>query len=280
MSHVAVIGLAGNSAFLSVDHFHQGGETIQAKAVHFEPGGKGFNAAVAAKRYGAAVSFLTAVGTEGAESIEQFLKNEGISATLVKKESGTAFATILTDNEGRNHVTVFQGATLTPEDVDGFAKQIAKADVLLLNNEVPEAVNLRAVQIAKAHGIPVILNPAPARPLDPYLLDNVTLFTPNEHESAGLDEKQNVIVTLGKKGCRIRSLDLTLPAINIAPVVDTTGAGDTFNGVLAATLAEGMELYDAVKTANLASSVEVTRKGVMPSIPTKSEIMMYKEKSL
>lgn len=277
MSHVAVIGLAGNSAFLSVDHFHQGGETIQAKSAHFEPGGKGFNAAVAAKRYGAEVSFLAAVGTEGAESIEQFLKKEGIRATLVKKESGTAFATILTDKEGKNHVTVFQGAQLTTEDVDGFAEQIAAADLLLLNNEVPEEVNIRAVQIAKAHGLPVILNPAPARPLDPYLLENITLFTPNEHELAGLEEKQNVIVTLGKKGCHIRSLGLTLPAINVAPVVDTTGAGDTFNGVLAATLAEGAELCDAVRTANLASSIEVTRKGVMPAIPTKTEIMSYKE---
>lgn len=280
MSKVAVIGLAGNSAFLSVEHFHEGGETIRAKSAHFEPGGKGFNAAVAAKRYGAEVSFLAAVGTEGAEGIEQFLKKEGINAALIKKESGTAFATILTDSEGRNHVTVFQGAQLTPEDVDGFAKQIASADVLLLNNEVPEAVNLRAVQIAKAHALPILLNPAPARPLDPYLLEHVSLFTPNEHELAGLEEKQNVVVTLGKQGCHIRNLDQSIPAVTVAPTMDTTGAGDTFNGVLAAVLAEGAELPDAVKTANLASSIEVTRKGVMPAIPTKTEILTYKEKLL
>ncbi len=280
MSRVAIIGLAGNSAFLSVDHFHEGGETLQAKSAHFEPGGKGFNAAVAAKRYGAEVSFLTAVGEEGAAGIKEFLENEGIQSTLVQKEGCTAFAAIITDKSGTNHVTVYQGAQLTPEDVDQFEEQIASADLLLLNNEVPESVNIRAVELGVKYHLPIILNPAPARALDPYLLENVTLFTPNEHEQKELGERENVVVTLGKHGCHIRSLNCTVPAVNVAPTVDTTGAGDTFNGVLAATLAEGTALGDAVRTANLASSIEVTRKGVMPAIPTKSEIMMYKEKSL
>ncbi len=277
MSRVAVIGMVGNSVFLPVDHFHVGGETIEAHSAHFEPGGKGFNAAIAARRYGAEVAFLAAVGNEGANEIERFSKENGIDSTLVKKDGGTAFAAIITDKDGRNHVTVYQGAQLTPDDVEQFEAQIARADLLLLSNEVPEPVNIRAVQIAQKHRIPVILNPAPARPLDPYLLDNVTLFTPNEHEQKEVDERENVVVTLGKRGCHIRSLHLTVPAVNIASAVDTTGAGDTFNGVLAARLAEGAALSDAVKTANLASSIEVTRKGVMSAIPTKAEIMAYKE---
>ena len=280
MSRVAIIGIVGNSAFLQVDHFHKGGETIEAHSMHFEPGGKGFNAAVAAGRYGAEVSFLAAVGTDGAEEIVRFAKEEGIRCSLVKKDGGTAFAAILTDQEGCNHVTVYHGAQLTPDDVESFRTQIITADLLLLSNEVPEPVNIKAVQIAVSHQIPVILNPAPARPLDPYLLEHVTLFTPNEHEQERLEEKENVVVTLGKRGCRIRSLALAIPAQSIAPAVDTTGAGDTFNGVLAAMLAEGAELIDAVKTANIASSIEVTRKGVMASIPKKSEIMTYKEKEL
>lgn len=278
MSRIAVIGIVGNSAFLQVDHFHQGGETIEAHSAHFEPGGKGFNAAVAAGRYGAEVSFLAAVGKDGAEDIARFAKEEGIRCTFAKKEGGTAFATILTDREGRNHVTVYHGAQLTPEDVEEFRGAIVSADLLLLSNEVPEPVNIKAVEIAKAHRVPVILNPAPARPLPPYLLENVTLFTPNEHEVEGLEAKENVVVTLGKQGCHIRSLDLSIPAKSIAPVVDTTGAGDTFNGVLSALLAEGVDLPHAVETANLAASIEVTRKGVMAAIPTKDEIMNYKEK--
>ena len=276
MSRVAVIGIVGNSVFLPVDHFHVGGETVEAHSAHFEPGGKGFNAAVAAKRYGVEVSFLAAVGNEGAADIERFLKNEGIDSTLVKKNGGTAFAAIVTDKSGSNHVTVYQGAQLTSADVDGFEKQIASAEILLLNNEVPEEVNIRATELGVKHHIPVLLNPAPARALPTYLLENISLFTPNEHEQAGLEEKENVVVTLGKNGCYIRTLDLVVPAINIAPVVDTTGAGDTFNGVLAATLASGVTLADAVKTANLASSIEVTRKGAVTSIPTKEELTKYR----
>ena len=122
------------------------------------------------------------------------------------------------------------------------------------------------------------INPAPARELNAYLLDNVTLFTPNEHEQIGLEDKGNVVTTLGKHGCYIRSLDVTFPAIDVAEVVDTTGAGDTFNGVLAAMMAQGNKLEYSVKMANLASSVEVTRKGAVTSIPTKDEVLAYVEK--
>lgn len=278
MSRVAVIGIVGNSVFLPVENFHVGGETVEAISAHFEPGGKGFNAAVAAKRFGAQVSFLAALGSEGSEGIEAFLEKEGIDCTLVHKSGAGAFAAIITDKNGSNRVTVYQGVQLDCTDVDLFESEIASSDVLLLNNEVPENVNIKAVMIAKKHGVPVILNPAPARELNAYLLDNVTLFTPNEHEQIGLEDKGNVVTTLGKHGCYIRSLDVTFPAIDVAEVVDTTGAGDTFNGVLAAMMAQGNKLEYSVKMANLASSVEVTRKGAVTSIPTKDEVLAYVEK--
>lgn len=272
MSKVAVIGIVGNSVFLPVEKFHVGGETVEAKSVHFELGGKGFNQAVAAARYGVSVSFLAAVGKDCYDTVKQFLDNEKIDGTLIEKQENTAFAAIVTDAKGSNRVTVYQGAQLLAEDVAVFENAIKNADILLLNNEVAEEVNVKAIEIAKRYGIKIILNPAPARKTCDYILQNVDLFTPNEHETLGLEEKENVIMTVGKRGCVVKKGNKTIPAVEIGSVVDTTGAGDTFNGVLAATLAEGQDLINAVMTANLASSIGVTRKYAVSSIPTRKEI--------
>lgn len=272
MSKIAVIGIVGNSVFLPVEKFHVGGETVEAKSVHFELGGKGFNQAVAAARYGAKVSFLAAVGKDSYNSVNEFLNNEKIDGTLIEKQENTAFAAIVTDAKGSNRVTVYQGAQLLAEDVVFFENAIKNADILLLNNEVAEEVNVKAIEIAKRYGVKIILNPAPARKTCNYILENVDLYTPNEHETLGLEEKENVIITVGKRGCVVKKENKTIPAVEIGSVVDTTGAGDTFNGVLAATLAEGQDLVNAVKTANLASSIGVTRKYAVSSIPTRKEI--------
>lgn len=273
MSRIAVIGIVGNSVFLEVDKFHVGGETVESKSVHFELGGKGFNQAVAAARYGAEVSFLAAVGEDGIDSVSSFMKNEGIESVLVKKAESTAFAAIVTDAEGANRVTVYQGAQLSAEDVSLFREQIASADILLINNEVSEEVNEAAVKIAKASGVKVILNPAPQRKCSDYILESIDLFTPNEHETEGLENKENVIVTVGKRGCLIRSENnKNIPALKVGKVVDTTGAGDTFNGVLAAAIGDGRSLSEAAEEANAASSLGVTRKYAVSSIPTKKEI--------
>ncbi|MBQ8885280.1 MAG: ribokinase [Clostridia bacterium] len=272
MNKVAVIGIVGNSVFLPVEKFHVGGETVEAKSVHFELGGKGFNQAVAAARYGAEVSFLAAVGKDDYDNVFKFLQRENIRAVLAPKEDKTAFAAIVTDNQGSNHVTVYQGAQLSPKDVESFQEEIEAADVLLLNNEVAQEVNRAAIAIAKRRGVRVILNPAPARSTEEYILKNVDLFTPNEHETLGIEDKTNVIMTLGKRGCLIKEENEIIPAVNVGTVLDTTGAGDTFNGVLAATIAQGADLKSAAKQANRASSVSVTRKYAVSSIPTKSEI--------
>ena len=279
MSRIAVIGIAGNSVFLPVERFHVGGETVEAFSAHAEPGGKGFNQAVAASRTGAKVSFLAAVGRNGKRTIEAFLRAEGISATLVQKESGSAFAAIVTDKRGSNRVTVYQGAQLSDDDVVSFSDEIRTADILLLNNEVDEVVNIRAIRIAKEHGVKVILNPAPARKYDEFVLQNTDLFTPNEHETAGIEDFPNVIVTLGAKGCRINRDNQIIPAYPSGEVIDTTGAGDTFNGVLAAMLAEGKTLPFAAKIANKVAGLGVTRRYAVSSIPTKEEIQTILKKT-
>ena len=276
MSKIAVIGIVGNSVFLPVERFHVGGETVEATDIHFEPGGKGFNQAVAAARFGAEVAFLGAVGADFFESASSFLEGEGIKSCLaLKKDKKTAFAAIVTAADGANRVTVYQGAELSPDDVRGFADEIQSADILLLNNEVPEAVNLEAVRIARAAGVFVILNPAPARATAPEILSAVGLFTPNEHETEGLEEKNNLIVTLGAKGCLLRETNETVPAIHIGDTVDTTGAGDTFNGAMVAALAEGKNLFEAAIFGCAAATLSVTKRGAAMSAPKLEEIKSF-----
>ncbi len=271
MSKVAVIGIVGNSVFLPVDHFHVGGETIEANDAKFEYGGKGFNQAVAAARFGSEVSFLGAVGNDGYDGIKAFFDKENIKSYLVKKNTPTAFAAITTDKNGLNRITVFQGAQLLPEDVYGFEEEIKNADVLLINNEVSEQVNIVASEIAEKHGVKIILNPAPERKTEKAILDRVYLFTPNEHEAKGLENYSNVIQTLGGQGCLIKEKNLIVPPTK-DKAVDTTGAGDTFNGVLAWGIACGKSIEESVGYAVKASGKSVTKKGAVSSIPYINEI--------
>ena len=277
MSKIAVIGIAGESVFLTVDGFGKVGETTVAKSYHCELGGKGFNQAVAAARYGAEVSFLCAVYSEDVERFSEVSERCGIDAHFVGKEDRSPYAVITTDESGDNCVCVYRGAVLDVSCVEGFSRQIASADVLLINNEVPTDVNEEAVKIAKANGVKVILNPAPAREYKDEFLDSVDLFTPNEHETCGLEKYKNVIVTLGNKGCLIRSTEEVIPAARSEKVVDTTGAGDTFSGVLAACLAEKMDVREASIRANVAAAIKVGRKYILDSIPTRKEIDKYME---
>ena len=273
MAKVAVIGMVGNSAFLSVDKFNQPGETVVAKNVHFEPGGKGYNQAVAAGRYGVKASFLGAVGSAFYEEIRDFLLKDGITPVLPRKDGATAYAVILTDAQGQNQVTVYQGVSLEETDVLAYESEIAEADILLLNNEVPAEVNLLAAKLAQKHGTRVILNPAPARVLDPELKELVWLFTPNEHEALAVEDCANLLITLGGDGCLLKERNLKIPASKVEKVVDTTGAGDTFNGVLAAELAMGAEPEKAARMAVLAAGISVTKTYAATAIPYGWEIL-------
>lgn len=272
MNKIAVIGIAGESVFLSVDAFGITGETTVADSFYSELGGKGFNQAVAAARSGADVSFCAAVGSDLYDKVASFLENEGIEVCLAKKEASSAFAAIVTDSHGANLVTVYQGVQLEEDDLDAFEETIKSADILLLSNEVDEKINIKAIELAKKYGVKCVLNPAPARENAPYIVENVDLFTPNEHELASVDDRENCIVTLGKRGCLIKKTGETVPAVDVGKVIDTTGAGDTFNGVLCALLARGESEAVAAKAANAVSSLGVTRKYAVSSIPTREEI--------
>ena len=274
MPKISVIGICGNSVFMYADHFHENGETLVADSVFEEIGGKGINQAVSAKRMGADVSFLCAIGDDpnGEKSIT-VAKENGINAQfIIKKGKTTPFAFILTDKNGENRVTEYKSAELEVEDVISFEEEIAKSDILLLQQEVPSCINEKAVEIADKYGVKVILNPAPIREIPDKIAEKVYMVTPNEQEIQAIDIKRfkNCITTLGKKGCLINGTE-SVSGITVK-AVDTTGAGDTFNGTLAVCIAEQMSLTDAAKYAVTASGISVGRKYVLNAIPYKEEI--------
>lgn len=274
MAKISVIGICGNSIFMYADHFHEKGETITANSVFEEIGGKGINQAVAAKRMGAEVSFLCAIGNDanGEKSVQEAKKN-GINAHFkIKEGKATPFAFILTDKNGENRVTVYKSAELEVDDVLAFESEIAQSDILLLQNEVPVSVNEKAVELAEKYNTKVILNPAPIRHIPDKMAEKIFMVTPNEQEKQAIDIKRfkNCIATLGKKGCSINA-KTTIPAINVN-AVDTTGAGDTFNGTLAVCIAEGMSIEEASRYATAASGISVGRKYVLNAIPYRNEI--------
>lgn len=274
MVKIAVIGICGNSTFMYADHFHEKGETLVADSTFEEIGGKGFNQAVAAARMGAQVSFLAAVGGDkDGKCCMQVVEREGINGCFrVKDGMRTTFAFILTDKNGENQVTEYIGAELDERDVLGFEDEIASSDILLLQHEVPCIVNEMAVRLAKKHGVKVILNPAPMREISDEIAEAVFAVTPNEQEKQAIDIHRfhNSITTIGEKGCVINE-ETIIPAIRVQ-AVDTTGAGDTFNGVLAVCIAEGMELAKACRYAVAASGISVGRNYALSAIPYREEI--------
>ncbi len=274
MAKISVIGICGNSIFMNIDHFHKKGETVPADSVFEEIGGKGINQAIACAKMGAEVSFLAAIGEDGSgQKCRDVANNYGINCSFaVKKNKKTTFAVILADKYGENQVTGFRDAQLTANDVKAFENEIANSDILLLQNEVLEEVNETAVELAKKHKVRIILNPAPMREIPDSIAESVFAVTPNEQESKEIDTSRfkNCITTLGNKGCDINGR-IKLGALKVK-AVDTTGAGDTFNGVLAVLTAEGMPLEKACKYAVCASGISVTRRGVLDAIPTREEI--------
>ena len=267
MRKISIIGIVGESVFLSMDRLPKGGETSHAKDMFTELGGKGFNQAIAAARFGANVSFFTAVGKDGyKQKVIDFCNAEKIAPFIVEKEGRTAYAVIQTENSGENVVTVYNGAQLEQKDFVLFEEEIKTSEFLLVTNEVPYALLKEAIELASKYNVKVVFNPAPYREVEEEIKDKVYLFTPNEHETVGLEELKNVVITMGKQGCFIKSLNEKILPTEDKPV-DTTGAGDTFNGVLVAMLAQGKELIEAVNIANRAAGKCVTKKGAATAVP-------------
>lgn len=298
MKEILVIGSTNIDLIARVEHLPRPGETVGEACFMQSNGGKGANQAVAAARLGGDVAFVSCLGDDaGAAALRIQFADDGIdtSALLTAKETPTGTALIFVSHDGENCIAVAPGANrnLTPAAIDAAAERIAAADYLLLQLEIPVETVARAIETAHASGTRVVLNPAPAMPLDDDLLRKVYLITPNRTEletltgiavqtpqdasraAAMLLDKgvENVVVTLGGDGAliRTRNEETLVPAYRVK-AVDTTAAGDVFNGALLVALAEGQSLVEAVRFASRCASVSVTRMGAQTSIPRRSEI--------
>lgn len=294
---VVVIGLSGESIFLNVNDFHKKGETLHANCLNSEVGGKGYNQILALKKFGCDCFYLSGVGNDASgKKCEDFLIERNIKNLMLKKDLPTALATILINSRGDNQVTVYEGATnlLNEKDVILIGEEIKSSDVLSLQLEVPLCVNLKAAKLAKENNVKIIINPAPAINYSLELLQYADIITPNESEarkifalsdnepieniSSKLDEYKikEVIVTLGEKGAIYISKDKIKQYLPLKVcAIDTTGAGDTFNAMLAFKLANGFDIDLSIKYAIIASALSVTKSGVINAIPTTEEIEKY-----
>ncbi len=291
---VTILGLCGNSVFLSVDHFHRPGETVSARGLYAEPGGKGYNQAVAAARLGARAAFITCIGQDSdGRMCMEFLEREGVlPLPQICNDLPSAYACILTDSQAENRVTVYRGAAdhLTAEFVLAQEPILAQSRYLLLNNEYPAACNDAAMALAKKHHVRVIYNPAPARAVSRDFLEGCEFITPNLSETAVLLGKTlsdpaelakawqeadlpNAVITLGGEGALLVTKEeaLLCPARKVH-AVDTTGAGDTFTAALCAARLQGKSLTEALVWAANASALSVSKQYVMPGLPTREAL--------
>lgn len=286
----AIIGMSGNSLFYDVS---EKGATL----VHQEVGGKGYNQAIACIRNGIKVSYLTAVGRDKTgEILEKFMIDEGIDTYFVKKDKPSLEASIYVDKDGNNKVIYDQEnvSVLTKEDVDGFEDEIKRSDCLLLQFEYSKEVIEEAIKLAKKHNKIVVINPAPMIYPDLELVKDADFITPNEEEAYKLfDINRNnsfsnvlereaksglncVLNTVGSKGVVAVNggFVTSYEPIKVNPI-DTTGAGDTFNGVFVASLLRGVALDASIKRAIIASGLSVTKKYVMGAIPSSCDVEEY-----
>jgi len=295
---IVVVGSSNTDMIIKVSHIPKPGETILGGEFVSAAGGKGANQAVGAARAGGAVTFIAKVGQDmfGEKALAGF-SSDGIETRYIARdpESPSGVALIFVGEDGENSIAVASGANarLTPEDVEKSKDAFTGASVLLLQLETPLPTVQTAANLAVQSGVRVILNPAPAQSLPEALLKQVFLLTPNESEAellTGIPIKndasaksaaekllklgvKNVIVTLGSRGTLVANETGSqfTPAFKVK-AVDTTAAGDIFNGALAVSLAEGKSILNATRFASAAAAISVTRLGAQTSAPTRKEI--------
>jgi ribokinase len=276
------------------------GETVLGTSFMLGPGGKGSNQSVAVARLGGKAFLITKVGKDsfGKMALDMYSK-EGIDSRFVissADHSTGAAAIIVDDKRGENAIIVTPGAAkaLTIAEVDAVRGQLSGAAAFLTQLELPLEIVHHGLKLAHQSGVPTILNPAPACSLSDSMLQLCNYLTPNETEAEGLTGQKidtladaekaadilltrgvgTVVLTLGARGALVKNADLVqhVPAFDAGRVVDTTGAGDAFNGGFAVALAEGLDIVEAVRMGCAVAGISVTRPGTAPSMPTRDEL--------
>ncbi|WP_377887999.1 ribokinase [Alkalihalobacillus sp. R86527] len=298
MVNVVVVGSYVVDLMSRTPHMPKPGETVLGGPFRMGPGGKGGNQAVSAARQGANVTMVTKVGKDlfGEDAIRNFENERIITSHVTTHETeATGAALIAVDTESENMIVVALGACgkLSRDDVIQAQQSFADADIVLVQLETSLEAIESTITLANDMSKPIILNPAPYQELDQESLSKVSYITPNETEAEFLtgvnivDEKSvheaalalsdkgipNVLITLGKKGCYVYDGKdgRTIPGFAVE-AIDTTGAGDAFNGAFATFIAEGYSLDDAVYRANAVAALSVTKLGTAPAMPQKDEV--------
>jgi ribokinase len=297
---VTILGIFVVDLAFRADRLPVMGETILGNGFKMGPGGKGSNQAVAAARAGAGVTFLTRVGADEFGALgRRTWEAEGIDTSrLVRSEAsptGAAFIFVSSES-GDNAIIVEPGAAaeLSPADIEAAADAIRHSAVFVTQLEQPLPAARQALEIARAAGVRTVFNPAPAAPVEDAVFALCDYVTPNETEAAALtgipvasvDDARRAgdallakgaraaVLTLGERGALLheRGRSELVSAFAAGPVVETTGAGDAFNGAFAAALAEGRDALDAVRFGCACAGISVTRPGTAPSMPGRAEI--------
>ncbi|QLB12335.1 ribokinase [Bisgaardia hudsonensis] len=301
---LTVLGSINVDHVISVPHFAKPGETLTGKNYYIAYGGKGANQAVAAARLkhsDTQVNFISCLGYDPiSDEIKQAFVKDGINTQAISKfeNETTGLAMIQVADSGENSIVISAGANarLDEQYVAKHRSLIADADYLLMQLETPINAILQAAITAKENNTKVILNPAPAQPLSDELLSFVDIITPNETEaeiltgikvtdqqsavkSAEVFHKKGidtVLITLGSKGVYLsqNGQGQIISGFRVN-AIDTTAAGDTFNGAFIVALLEGKTLDKAIQFAHAAAAISVTRKGAQPSIPTRDETLTF-----
>ncbi len=298
---ISILGIFVADLTFRTERMPNKGETYIGNSFKLGPGGKGSNQAVAARRAGAETMFITKIGKDTfGEMAMKLYADEGINSKYVWEipDMSTGAASIVVNEEtGDNAIIVVPGAAdaMVPDDLDTAEAGIADCAFFMASLEVPIPVMQHGLEVAKRNGVPTILNPAPAAILPDEVYGLSDYFTPNETEAAILagipvvtieDAEEaakiflqrvidSVVITLGEKGAYVRNsvINQHVPAFDMGgKVLETTGAGDAFNGGFAYALAEGMSLIEAVRFGSATAAISVTRLGTAPAMPVNSEI--------
>ncbi|QPZ38190.1 ribokinase [Paramicrobacterium chengjingii] len=295
---IAVIGSYGAGLTMRVPRAPEAGETLTGDAFESGPGGKGSNQAIGAARLGADVSLLTAIGDDDfGRSALALWRDEGVDASsiLISDAAPTMAGFIMVEPSGENRIAIAPGALdfLSESHVEAFRSEIAAADIVLVSMEIPISAVAAALRIGREEGVRTVLNPAPARPLSAEVLSNVDIITPNQTEARiilDLDDAPSgdealarliaeridgaVVLTRGSDGAIVveNGEALHIAPIRAAQVVDTTGAGDSFNAALAVSLAGGSSLRDAAAYGAQGGAHTVATNGVVPALPTHHDL--------
>lgn len=283
---ITVIGSINMDLAVQMNVFPKQGETVLGESFQTIPGGKGANQAIAAARLGSNVTMIGCVGKDSfGDTLQTILQNENVNIDAVTPVSApTGIANILVhDND--NRIIVVPGANyeLSPAHIDEVKDIILQSQMVIMQLEIPVETTFHALQLCKEANIPVLFNPAPAANFDMKWMEYITYITPNETECAQLFgndfEKvlerypNKMIITMGSDGARFfdGEYPIHVPGY-MTKAVDTTGAGDTFNGALAHALVEGQSLDEAVYFANIAASLSVEKFGAQGGMPTLSAV--------